>query len=88
MMISSPPARRRPGWRMVLVPTLGAQLLAPLAVLEELLTESGRVGGGGRRCFTPGPASAVAAGAAGQPGGVARGTAAARRPHAQPVPQA
>ena len=35
-MTSSPPARR-PGRRMVLVPALGEQLLAPLAVLEELL---------------------------------------------------
>jgi|tagenome__1003787_1003787.scaffolds.fasta_scaffold20715777_2 hypothetical protein len=27
------------GWRVVLVPTLGDQLLAPLVVLEELLTD-------------------------------------------------
>jgi hypothetical protein len=38
-MTSSPPTRRWPGQRMVLVPTLGDQLLAPLAVLEELLTD-------------------------------------------------
>jgi hypothetical protein len=38
-MTSSPPTRRQPGCRMVLVPDLGAELLAPLAVLEELLTD-------------------------------------------------
>src|SRR3954447_5190990 len=38
-MISSPPTRWQPGRRPVLVPALGAQLLAPLAVLEELLTD-------------------------------------------------
>jgi hypothetical protein len=38
-MTSSPLTRRQPGWRMVLVPTLGDQLLAPLAVLEELLAD-------------------------------------------------
>jgi hypothetical protein len=40
-MTSSPPTRRRSGWRMVLLPDLGDQLLAPLAVLEELLTDLG-----------------------------------------------
>src|SRR3954464_2106116 len=39
MMTSSPPARGQPCWRAVLVPELGAQLLAPLAVLEELLVD-------------------------------------------------
>src|SRR3954463_16256354 len=38
-MTSSPPTRWQPGRRPVLVPDLGAQLLAPLAVLEELLTD-------------------------------------------------
>jgi hypothetical protein len=38
-MTGSPPARCRPGRRMVLVPHLGDQLLAPLAVLEELLVD-------------------------------------------------
>src|SRR3954454_770977 len=38
-MTSSPSTRWQPGRRPVLVPDLGAQLLAPLAVLEELLTD-------------------------------------------------
>src|SRR3954452_21886690 len=38
-MTSSPPTRWQPGRRPVLVPDLGSQLLAPLAVLEELLTD-------------------------------------------------
>src|SRR5688572_15299045 len=38
-MTSSPPTRWWPGRRMVLVPDLGDQLLTPLAVLEELLTD-------------------------------------------------
>lgn len=38
-MTSSPSTRRQPGWRMVLVPDLGAQLLVPLAVLGEFLTD-------------------------------------------------
>src|SRR4051795_8416928 len=38
-MTSSPPTRWQPGRRPVLVPDLGAQLLAALVVLEELLTD-------------------------------------------------
>jgi hypothetical protein len=38
-MTSISQTQRQPGWRVVLVPDLGAQLLAPLAVLEELMAD-------------------------------------------------
>jgi hypothetical protein len=38
-MTSIPQTQRQPGWRVVLVPDLGAQLLGPLAVLEELMAD-------------------------------------------------
>src|SRR3954463_11599522 len=100
-MTSSPPTRWQPGRRPVLVPDLGAQLLAPLAVLEELLTDlavwededvtdpfRARQG-----LWLPAPLAgrgglgAGGGGRGGRPGGVGGGGEAVVRPHPQPVPR-